>query len=267
MMSTFNRKRFDKYLLSLTFKVYSILFYNFFISKTIKHALLEISCFIDLMTQSKSKIIVLPTPSLKTCPVSTIQQLVDIINKGYEKPMIKYNLVQTQRIRGPAVFFQELALADDRSLLYLTVKDTEEVSGALQEDTTIGDYEFFTIKSNESYNFTPDNVQATIAYRPNPQDDAPNTFEVTAFTSFIRNGGLDIFNATLPHFKKIDQKCDRLLVKVIADHELVPYYENKLDFIETHRVLVPKSQLEKSGFHDTFRVSRDFHVASMIRDI
>lgn len=219
------------------------------------------------MTVSKRSILSIPIPVLRACPESTIADLREVVNDGYDKQVVKYNIVQTPRVHFISTFFANLGLTDDRCLLYVMIDSVEDIGGSPEYITELGDYKLYDIKESAAYNFSRENVKATLAYRPWPKDQYPGSFEITGYTSFDKGCGLQLFNSTLSTFKKTYIDCEKIVIKVIYEHDLVPYYEKKLNFVEIGRSLVKKSETKEAGFEDFFTVGRDIHVCTMERVI
>lgn len=217
------------------------------------------------MTNQQMSILAIPVAALTQCPDSTVQGLMDIVNAGYDKQVVKYNIVQTPRIHELGTFFSDLGLDIDGCIMYLMVEDVAAVSPEIDAEkfSTVGQYKLYEIPTPLPLTFTQTNVKSTLAYRPLPQEKYPNSYEMTGFTSSGKGCGLQTFNNTLGHFRQRCTGCEKLVIKVIVEHELVTYYERKMGFVELSRTLQKKSELQSSGFEDSFMVSQDFHVASM----
>ncbi|SMN21617.1 similar to Saccharomyces cerevisiae YEL072W RMD6 Protein required for sporulation [Maudiozyma saulgeensis] len=219
------------------------------------------------MTSPQRSILAIPVNLLKKCPQRTIMDLMEIVNNGYDKQVVKYGIVQTPRIHEVNTFFGDLGLDIDDCIMYIMVDNVNDVMEGLISTGNVDGYEWYDIKETLPFKFSTDNVKSTLAYRPLPQDKYPNSYEITGFTSFGKGCGLKTFEITLSDFKRRFNNCKKLIIKVIVEHELVSYYEKKLGFVELDRVLQKKSELQSSGFEESFMVSRDFHVSSMVRTI
>lgn len=217
------------------------------------------------MTNQQKSILALPVNVLRRCPDSTVQGLMDIVNTGYHKQVVKYNIVQTPRIHELGTFFSDLGLDIDDCLMYLMVDDVAGVSSEIDQDDciSVSQYKLYNISQPLPLLFTQENVKSTLAYRPLPQEKYPNSYEMTGFTSSGKGCGLETFNNTLAHFKQRYNQCEKLVIKVIIEHELVTYYERKMGFVELSRALQKRCDLQSSGFEDSFMVTQDFNVASM----
>lgn len=217
------------------------------------------------MTNSQRSIISIPIEILQQCPEETISDLMKIVNNGYHKQVTKYNIVQTPRIHEVSTFFSDLGLDIPKCQLYMMVDNIDAVSSGLISRDTVGTYLLYEVREVAKYRFDESNVLSTLAYRPLPQKKYPDSYEITGFTSFGKGCGLATFNSTLSHFQNMCTDCKKLVIKVIVEHELVSYYEQKLGFVEFDRILQKRSELKDSGFEDSFMVSQDFHVSSMER--
>ncbi|CAB4255447.1 similar to Saccharomyces cerevisiae YEL072W RMD6 Protein required for sporulation [Maudiozyma barnettii] len=219
------------------------------------------------MTNPQRSILAIPVNLLRECPANTIMDLMTIVNNGYDKQVVKYGIVQTPRIHEVTTFFGDLGIDIDDCILYVMVDDVNDVVPGLLSSGTVGGYKWYDIKEILPFKFSTENVKSTLAYRPLPQDKYSDSYEITGFTSFGKGCGLKTFEHTLSDFKQRYNDCKKLVIKVIVEHELVSYYEQKLGFVELDRVLQKKSELQSSGFEESFMVSRDFHVSSMVRTI
>lgn len=219
------------------------------------------------MTQGQESILVFPIELLKNCTHGTFEELMIMINKAYERQITNYGVVTQQRITSPDSFFHDLELTDDKCIFYVMVKDVEAVNGKFEQFANTDGYKWYNLVASGDLKFSLDNVKASIAYRPFPSEKHPNDYEISGFTSYAKGCGIEICNITIPYFKKHIPTCDRLVAKVIVEHELVPYYINKLDFVEQYRTLFKKDEIHKTGFHEGFSVSRDFSIATLTRDI
>ena len=213
------------------------------------------------MTNSQRGIISIPIEILQGCRKETINDLMKIVNNGYHKQVTKYNIVQTPRIHHSTTFFSDLGLDIPKCHLYMMIEGIDSVTLGLVPQGTVGSYPLYEINEIAKFKFDEKNVLSTLAYRPLPQKKYPDSYEITGFTSFGKGCGLETFNSTLSHFQKMRSDCKKLVIKVIVEHELVSYYEQKLGFVEFDRILQKKSELKDSGFEDSFMVSQDFHVS------
>lgn len=217
------------------------------------------------MTDSQRGIISIPIEILQQCPEETIRNLMNIVNKGYDQQVVKYNIVQTPRIHSVSTFFSDLGFEKPQCYLYLMVQNMDDNTAGIIPTGTVGSYPLYEVSHPADFRFDEENILSTLGYRPLPQEKYPDSFEVTGFTSVGRGCGLQTFDSTLSHFKDRHTDCKKLIVKVIVEHELVTYYEKKLGFVEFDRILQKKDELKGTGFEDTFVASQDFHVSSMER--
>ncbi|SMN19006.1 similar to Saccharomyces cerevisiae YEL072W RMD6 Protein required for sporulation [Maudiozyma saulgeensis] len=210
-------------------------------------------------------IIVLPIEQLTKFSQDAITDLTYIVNEGYKKQIIKYGIVVNPRIHDNESFFIDLSLKPNTCLVYIMIKDINKIGGPINIINETEDFKLYEINENyiEKYRFPMDNIMATVAYRPLPYDQNENAYEVTAFCSFVKRGGIDIFNGTKTNFIKRFPNCNELIVRVIVEHNLVPYYEQKLQFTEFHRNHIACDRLQESGFQKHFKTNRDFHIADM----
>ena len=216
----------------------------------------------------KSSVIVLPTERLLKCSSETISDLASVVNAGYHPVIEKFNVVLSNRITSVPLFFSDLCLEPETCLMYVMVKDTDNVGPDLKLLESGDDFELYTLGDNYSgYRFKVENVSATIAFHPMPYEKNQHAYEITAFSSFVPHGGIDIFNHTVSNFSSTFPSCNELVARVIVEHNLVSYYNQKLDFEEYNRVKINKDRLHESGFFDSFKTQSDFHIADMRRYI
>ncbi|CAB4254286.1 similar to Saccharomyces cerevisiae YEL072W RMD6 Protein required for sporulation [Maudiozyma barnettii] len=212
-------------------------------------------------------IIVLPIEQLENFSEDAIADLTYVVNEGYRKQIVKYGIVVNPRIHDNDSFFTDLSLKPKTCLVYIMIKDVQDVGGPLRIIDTEENADFILYEINETYikdyRFHMENVMATIAYRPFPYEVNAQAYEVTAFCSFTKRGGIYIFQGTKPDFIKRFPNCNEFIVRVIVEHDLVPYYETKLNFTEFRRTHVSCDKLEESGFFSSFKTNQDFHIADM----
>lgn len=84
-----------------------------------------------------------------------------------------------------------------------------------------------SLKANGDLKFFSNSIDAYIVYRPLPSEEYLNDYEISDFTFYTNGCSIEICNVTTSHLKKHIPTCDRLVAKVITQHDLVSYYINK----------------------------------------
>ena len=220
------------------------------------------------MSTNKNIVIALPIERLLACSGLTAGDLTKVVNAGYHQAIERFHIVVNPRVSSESSFFSDLSLKPETCIFYVMVKDKAAVGPDLTLLESGTDFELYGLGPDYTdYRFELANVKATVAYRPLPYDQNPRAYEVTAFSSFVPHGGIDIFNYTLAHFRSKYPACDELIVRVIVEHKLVSYYNSKLGFEEYNRVKIYKDRLLESGFQPSFKTNSDFHIADMRRYI
>lgn len=224
--------------------------------------------YCKIMTKN---IIILPIEQLIQFSSEAVNDLTYIINEGYNKQIIKYGIVVSPRIDSSKSFFSDLSLRPHTCLFYIMIDDITKIGGPLRLVQEIGNnttlYEIDSPNGYASYRFPMENIMATVAYRPMPYSENANAYEVTAFCSFAKHAGIDIYESTKTNFKKHYPHCNELIVRVIVEHDLVSYYHDRLGFTEYNRTLIHCNRLLESGFQPTFKTNSDFNVADMRQSI
>lgn len=220
------------------------------------------------MTDTKSTVVALPIEQLLKCSSETAGDLTKIVNAGYHQAIERFHIVVNPRVSSASSFFTDLSLKPQTCIFYVMVKSKDAVGPNLKLLEAGDDFELYGLDDNyPGYRFILDNVKATVAYRPLPYEKNQQAYEVTAFSSFVPRGGIDIFNYTLADFRATYPDCDELIVRVIVEHNLVSYYHEKLGFDEYNRVKIFQDRLLESGFQPSFKTNSDFHIADMRRYI
>ncbi|ODV85555.1 hypothetical protein CANARDRAFT_28331 [[Candida] arabinofermentans NRRL YB-2248] len=182
-----------------------------------------------------------------TQALSLEQQLISILNRGYNKPRYKYGLILSPRMKhsllqdliitDPDNSYITLCLApktDDNSPLISSNIDASTLTSKLIEQYPIGTLSFENInlinglqvhdkleelKSDNNLEFR---VLGTIGLKK--YNNKLDEFEVTAFTSFYPKVAKLLMSVT-DSFAKNNLKANYLWVDVIVQHDLVEYYQ------------------------------------------
>lgn len=222
------------------------------------------------MTNDPYSVIILPVTVLAQSSNATKSSILEVINRGYDKPRFKYQIILNPRIKSIDVFFSDLGFDKDQEecSLYLLVKDKDELipnfddlfeTLNVKEANYIGTTSYYYPKVDKLVEpFSTSNLLATIGYKPTDK----GIFEITGFTSFAKGCGVNLFNYSVAHIQR-EFYVRKLLANVVLEHDLVEYYERKLGFKETDRVLFKKGDKSSAGFENNIEVSKDFHIARL----
>lgn len=222
------------------------------------------------MTNDPYSVIILPVKVLVRSSDATKLSILEVINRAYDKPRLKYQIILSPRIKSIDVFFNDLGFDkdQDKCSLYLLFKDKNESiphfddlfeTLNVRQANYIDNTSYYYPKVDRLFEpFNGNSLLATIGYKPIDK----GIFEITGFTSFAKGCGVNLFNFSVAHIQ--DQfYVHKLLANVVLEHDLVDYYERKLGFEERDRVLFKKTDKSSAGFENNIEVSRDFHIAKL----
>ncbi|CDK24435.1 unnamed protein product [Kuraishia capsulata CBS 1993] len=203
--------------------------------------------------------------------------LIRVINRGYDKPRFKYNLIKTPRIKVGLV--RDLKLTDTREsylgVVYVKthegVENGHDASSLTSQFMALGQFDLAHIKPTgtffelsetllKEYETGKTCILGTIGIKP--YKSVASSYELTAFTSFYPRLGEVLINQIESLAKKLGAK--NIFASVITDHFLVDYYA-KHDYIVETRVLCKVDP--QTGFvisddlEDSIEASKDFELA------
>ncbi|ODV97753.1 hypothetical protein PACTADRAFT_185977 [Pachysolen tannophilus NRRL Y-2460] len=208
---------------------------------------------------------------------SLIQKLlVDIINKGYDKPRYKYNVIKSSRIKhsleqdlgieNQAEFMICLCVHTDKQ--WMNYKNSKTGYKLIKpEDIEV---EHIDILDYFEVEELKDRVIGSIALKPYKDDnDMSLCMEITALTSFYPKMGKCLIEKIESYYVPLG-KINKLYAHVIVNHDLVQFYE-KLGFIVigTSNIEVdPVTGLLVNGdkLEDDILASQDFQLAKMYKE-
>lgn len=211
------------------------------------------------------------------------KQLIEIINRGYDKPRFKYNVIKTPRVKysliddfgvkDPTDIYLMICVAPTTGrLVKVDPEDNAKmVTEKLQRSYPTVDLTNMTQSTDLSQILDPElssRVLGTIACRIYDEKHGKDR-EITAFTSFYRGVGSQLMSHMVEFCKeKLD--CDRLWIDVISEHELREYYERQgfvLQSVEYCPIDPETGLMAGMTLEDGLRAAQDFHVDVMSRDI
>lgn len=220
------------------------------------------------MSKEPYSIIILPINIIRNSTNVLKESIFELINRGYDKPRFRYNIILTPRIKSVDVLFSDLGFQEDedKCIIYLLVTDRErsklvpnfdECFEKTSDCCNSHAVTFYKPRGEKLHHpLTIGHVLATIGYKPVEED----TFEITAFTSFAKGCGKLLANYSILDLQKRFHLL-KLRANVIVEHDLVGYYETVLGFEEIDRF---RFDLEHSaGFESGIETSTDFHIATL----
>lgn len=227
-----------------------------------------------------------------TADPSKFKILTDLINKAYHRPLEKYGIMQTPRIKDPPSFISNLQFSSSKKnfmvlllaseLKYQTIIDENsqldpKTKRFLNRDIaktfddllpssdikiTIAEPDFHVDES------IGNRILSTIAFK---QIDLKKEgdYEMTAFTSFLHGIAPNFLEFVLNHFKVIldvSWSPISILAIVIREHELVDYYTKYCGFEKSNKpdIFVSATEMD-CPFDDDCRASKNFHLAFLHR--
>jgi len=227
-------------------------------------------------------------PTIFVAPISKwmgIEKLLTrVINRGYDKPRYKYNIILTPRIQDGliqdfviddndnAIFALCVIPASSRNIQVEEKDDKNAVTKKLIRNYPIGNLnlEGLQVETNVTQLLTDSSLKTlegrilgTVCLKNYSSDK--HGLEITGFTSFYPK-----LSPQLLKFVKIysyeQLKAQKLWVEVIQEHDLVPYYEKQgFTLLDTILCVVDTKTQQSSDqpLEDGIKASRDFHVALM----
>lgn len=216
-------------------------------------------------------IVALPLEILANSCQQVIHGLFTVVNKGYDKPRFKYNVILSPRIKNADVFFTDLGFEENlqECVLFLAVLDCEKLMPGFHDifaklKIDYDDNNWFVPKVRKiDQTFNTASILGTIAFKPYPS--TLKSFEITGFTSFERGVGKVLLSASTNYYQK-ELLAEQIVAKVIVEHELIEYYTSIHGFIEVERTLIKKGE-QKSGLEDGIITSGDFHLATLVKNL
>ncbi|KAI5961565.1 hypothetical protein KGF57_001690 [Candida theae] len=206
--------------------------------------------------------------------------LAKILNKGYDKPRLKYNILQTQRIPSVDSLLENLILTPDDELGVFLLLGGEKEFALLKDQGLVRSFDDNSVESafdcdiptefvsyfdleklSESTltvadaNYvlsdqTVDRVLATLALRSYDKQSSPNIkpFILTAYTSFMKNAASNFLEFVLNHLL-LDPKYFNILSNTgdISKYERLSIHA---DCIVEHGILgyyTSKCRFEDAG--------------------
>lgn len=252
---------------------------------------------------------------------SRFENLLNLINASYNKPRYKFGIIKTPRIKNNQSILLDLAIGvDDEICIYLLLgkdeifedlfdkdgykrdltKESINVTQAFSNDIPERYYSVFDLGqlsnagivfADEEFELTNDVLNrciASVGLRSfhDKLKSGIKEFELTAFTSFMRNTAPAFLNFVINNcllnedrFAKLSQAgllndYNKIVIHadVIKEHGLVEYYTKKCSFVQSLRpdvhVTVAEDMKAAEGiFEKGVLAARDFHISFLEREI
>ncbi|VEU22506.1 DEKNAAC103713 [Brettanomyces naardenensis] len=232
------------------------------------------------------------SPTIFIAPLSqwlTLEEtLTTVLNRGYNKPRVKYGVLLTPRIKYGIVKDFDLKAVDDAQFaICLAPQSSDIVKVDSADDSTattskiirsfpLGSLDLSNIDTSESLEtvfkaFEDGTLQSRIlgTICVKKFRDLESELEITGLTSFYPGLSPKLMDF-MEVYSKNKLKTKTLWVDAIEEHDLLPYYE-KLGFLFVSRVtckIDPETRLVKgSTLEDGILAAKDFHVILMKKDI
>lgn len=151
----------------------------------------------------------------------TRENLTKFINKCYDIPRYKYNIITSSRVQNPKTLAKEIGL-NRESALYVLVAD----SGPLTSVKGVNISSIECIECDEEFEYTEEMVTRTVGTIGDKKIEE-NVSELSAYTSNVPNGGRLLFDLLL---RQVDPKMVTIEAVIIIEHELTGFYD-KLGFV------------------------------------
>lgn len=192
------------------------------------------------MSHSGSFVVLMGT-DLKKCSFATMNALYNVVNDGYYRNNIKFNILKSKRVSSVDNFSADLGFHSHPELSALFVYFEGDLLDASAFDLReFEGYKWYTSRKDISMLpdfITQNTIFGTVGYKPHHHYPDNKHFEVTAFTSFKPNVGTFILPITEKYFATLFQ-VKQYIVEILVEHNLVSYYGVKHNYIETGRTLV-----------------------------
>lgn len=198
-----------------------------------------------------------------------IEYFTRAINRGYDKPRYKYNIIQTSRIKNQQVFVEDLQIYKPDSQLLMLVY-TGEGAPSRSEISELQDMEITDADDSFSFDGIGDEcVLGTIGLKAYKDEKGDAGLEITGFSSLVTGAG----GILLSKAEQITRDMGRpyILAIVICEHELVPYYA-RYGYEEVgERVLIEIDEKGKvvgeSALENDIYATSNFHLGFMRKDL
>ncbi|KAH3899232.1 uncharacterized protein SCODWIG_02612 [Saccharomycodes ludwigii] len=240
------------------------------------------------MTLEKNQaILVLKIDKLRNSSSKIVEILTTVINNGYKKPMRKYGIIKSLRIKTPQVFFSDLGFDKDpaSSVLYIYLKNItpeqrSELLKVYREIEFKGVTFYVTLPNIDNYEilsvFSLDQIIGTAGFKPyclescgDPQGmekDLCAMYELTGFTTFQKGLGLSFLPIASDYTCSV-YPIKTLVSQVIVEHELVTYYCKLHGYEEKSRVFVKSGGDSSEAGLENDIIADDFHLATLYKSV
>ncbi|KAL6949899.1 hypothetical protein ACO0QE_000566 [Hanseniaspora vineae] len=215
-------------------------------------------------------LVVLTGTDLQKCDKSIILTLFNVINTAYHRNNVKFNIMKNDRIKDVSVFLSDIGFDKNSDNCVLIVYFEGPVANAHAFDVnTFEGHQFYTPKSSVEVipAFTEnDTILGTVGFKPHHDYADGEHFEVTSFTSLKPKLGTTLLPLCERYFAKMF-KVKQYIAEVVVEHDLVPYYTEKHNYVETKRFFVPKDYDPVTTGLEPGIEAEPFFMATMIKDV
>ncbi|KAL6453566.1 RMD6 Sporulation protein RMD6 [Candida maltosa Xu316] len=257
----------------------------------------------------------------KQGPSSRFNSLRNLVNASYDKPRYKFGIIKSPRVKSNETILSDFSIDMNDEICFYLLLGTQQVFDSFYEkdgyvrdlsQDTLTTRQVFTndiperyystfdldeiaksdvVFVDDDFEFTDDLLNrciASVGLRSFHGDSKPRVkeFELTAFTSFMRNTGPKVLDFVISkclldsgNFAKLSRTgglsdFDSIVIHadVIREHGLVDYYIKKCSFEKSSRpdVVVRVNQnmeVDADVFEEGVLASQDFHIAFLHRQI
>ncbi|CAH6720149.1 hypothetical protein CLIB1444_03S05512 [[Candida] jaroonii] len=197
------------------------------------------------------------------------------VNKAYDKPKFKFQVIKTRRIITMDSFNKEMSISSGRDFrLYVLLgpktlpprefKESFSLEEAFEDDVDLvfdpSNVEFVTVDDEYDMNNDLYRVLGSVGY-----SIKEDTAYMTAFTSYIRNLGPNMINLTIPRLSQFNVKG--IEANCVREHQLFTYYTEKCGFQPSGQPDDICKVGKSLGSFSTAVAYRDFSVAFIYRPL
>lgn len=221
-----------------------------------------------------------------------------IINKLYSKPMHRFGIITSPRVKNEATFIDDFSFGLKKEATLYLLLGPDRAFQQMRDDGITRDFDsgidsldqafdcdipekyhpmfpltqITEVHCADDFELTPEvmnRVVGTAGYKS--LDDG--RYELTAYTSFMRGLGPRLIDITAQHFlRSLNKPSFVVVAEVIVQHNLVKYYTDKCGFVKSSRpdVWVKTSSggdVIDSPLENGILATRDFSLASLERTI
>ena len=220
------------------------------------------------MAESGS-LVVLTGTDLQKCDKSIILALFNVINTAYHRNNVKFNIMKNDRIKDVSLFLSDIGFDKNADNCVLIVYFEGPVANAHAFDVGVFEgIQVYTpkrsVKSIPPFSAN-NNILGTVGFKPHHEYADGEHFEVTSFTSLKPKLGTVLLPLCENYFATLF-KVKQYIAEVVVEHDLVPYYTEKHNYVETKRFFVPKDYDPVTTGLEPGIEAEPFFMATMIKD-